>query len=139
MPPLPRLTRLPRLRRTPRPDDRAEPQQANLVHIGAAMTITLTVATLLAGGLLASALIWIGLPSKLTLDTGNLLDLVKISLAVVGGIGGAVALVVAYRKQRLTEEDNQRARLAARREDTKLYAERPADVRPPRLQIDAAI
>ncbi|WP_424534320.1 pentapeptide repeat-containing protein [Sphaerisporangium viridialbum] len=78
----------------------------------------------MAGGLLAAAVAWIGLPSKLTLDTGNLLEIIKISLAVIGGIGGAVALVVAYRKQRLAEEENHRARLTARREDTKLYAER---------------
>ncbi|WP_067137748.1 pentapeptide repeat-containing protein [Microtetraspora malaysiensis] len=112
-------------------DDRPEPRPVKLLHIGAALTLTLAVATLLAGGLLAGALAWLGLPSKLTLDTGSLLEIIKISLAVVGGIGGAVALVVAYRKQRLAEEDNhrareqnQRAREAARREDTKLYAER---------------
>ncbi len=135
MPRLPHLTRLkrllPRLHRTPPVDGLAEPRPVKLLHIGAALALTLAVATFLAGGLLAGALVWIGLPSKLTLDTGNLLEIIKIALAVVGGIGGAVALVVAYRKQRLAEEDNhrarehnRRAREAARREDTKLYVER---------------
>ncbi|GAA3559806.1 hypothetical protein GCM10022419_045530 [Nonomuraea rosea] len=81
-------------------------------------------AATVAGGLLTGALLAIGMPKNLTLDTTALLDLVKISLAVVGGIGGAVALVIAYRRQRLTEEDNHRARQAAHREDTKLYIER---------------
>ncbi|MFF3667111.1 pentapeptide repeat-containing protein [Microtetraspora malaysiensis] len=131
MPHIPRLTRLPRRRRRSRPDGAAEPRPVKLLHIGVALSLTLATATLLAGGLLAGTLAWIGLPSTLTPDTGDLLEIVKIALAVVGGIGGAVALVVAYRKQRLAEEENQRAReqnqrarQAARREDTKLYAER---------------
>ncbi|MER6952202.1 pentapeptide repeat-containing protein [Nonomuraea sp. NPDC000554] len=45
------------------------------------------------------------------------LEIVKISLAVVAGAGGVVALVVAYRKQRVTEAGEQR-------EQVKLYAER---------------
>uniref|UniRef100_UPI003F493F3C pentapeptide repeat-containing protein n=1 Tax=Microtetraspora malaysiensis TaxID=161358 RepID=UPI003F493F3C len=131
MPRLPRLARLPWLRRTSHHDDLPEPRPVKLLHIGAALALTLASATLLVGGLLAGALAWIGLPSTLTLDTGSLLEIIKIALAIVGGIGGAVALVVAYRKQRLAEEDNhrareqnERAREAARREDTKLYAER---------------
>ncbi|KAA9375199.1 pentapeptide repeat-containing protein [Microbispora cellulosiformans] len=126
MPNLPRLANLVRLRRST-----GEPRPVKLLHIGVALALTLVTATLVAGALLAGALAWIGLPSKVTLDTTNLLEIVKISLAVVGGIGGAVALVVAYRKQRLAEEDNHRAREqndrareAARREDTKLYVER---------------
>ncbi|MCF6475759.1 pentapeptide repeat-containing protein [Nonomuraea sp. MG754425] len=115
------MSRLPR--RAPR-QGAPEPSPVHLSHIGIALALTLFAATLMAGGLLAAALAWIGLPSKLTLDTGNLLEIIKISLAVVGGIGGAVALVVAYRKQRLAEEENQRARLTTRRENTKLYAER---------------
>ncbi|MEQ4714777.1 pentapeptide repeat-containing protein [Nonomuraea sp. B19D2] len=117
------MPRLPLLRRAPH-QGTAEPRPVELLHIGTALAVTLVAATLMAGGLLAAALAWMGLPSKLMVDTGNLLEIIKISLAVVGGIGGAVALVVAYRKQRLAEEENQRARLTARREDTKLYAER---------------
>ncbi|MFC0557409.1 pentapeptide repeat-containing protein [Planotetraspora thailandica] len=96
-----------------------------LLHIGVALALTLAGAILIAGGLLVAALVWLGLPkSPLTLDTTNLLEIVKISLSVAAGVGGAVALVVAYRKQRLAEEENHRARQTARREDAKLYAER---------------
>ncbi|MGW5259606.1 pentapeptide repeat-containing protein [Microbispora sp. NPDC004025] len=92
----------------------------HLLHIGVALALTLAAAVAVAGGLLAAVLSWIGWPSKSALTpltSTTLLELVKIALAVVGGIGGAVALVVAYRKQRLSEDD-------ARREDTKLYADR---------------
>jgi hypothetical protein len=47
----------------------------------------------------------------------NSLDTLKVVLAVVGGIGGVVALTVAYRRQRLNEA-------VTYREETKLYAER---------------
>jgi uncharacterized protein YjbI with pentapeptide repeats len=59
------------------------------------------------------------------------LDLVRIALIVTGGLGGVVALVVAYRRQRLAEDTNRReedanhrAELASRRDDTKLFNER---------------
>lgn len=51
------------------------------------------------------------------LTTTEILELVKISLAVVAGIGGVVALVVAYRKQRIAEASESR-------EQTKLFNER---------------
>lgn len=54
-------------------------------------------------------------PAPLTAD--NKFDVVKIALTVVGGIGGVIALTVAYRKQRLGEA-------AEYREDTKLFNER---------------
>ncbi|MEU0517888.1 hypothetical protein [Streptosporangium sp. NPDC006007] len=127
---LPRI--LSRLPRAPRPGT-AEHRPVKLLHIGAAMALTLVAACALAALLLSGALAWLGLPETTGKQYGlkTLLDIIKISLAVVGGIGGAVALVVAYRKQRLAEEENhrareenERARQAARREDTKLYAER---------------
>ncbi|MFI6713622.1 hypothetical protein ACIBF7_44865 [Nonomuraea sp. NPDC050478] len=45
------------------------------------------------------------------------MDIIKISLAVVAGVGGVVALVVAYRKQRVTE-------VGETREQAKLFNER---------------
>jgi hypothetical protein len=48
---------------------------------------------------------------------GNTLEAIKIVLVVVAGIGGVVALTVAYRKQDLGEA-------AEHREDTKLFTER---------------
>lgn len=52
------------------------------------------------------------------------LSLLRISLTVVAGIGGIVALVVAYRKQRIGEAQHQREESAARRENQKHYSER---------------
>jgi uncharacterized protein YjbI with pentapeptide repeats len=63
--------------------------------------------------------------------TVTLIDMIRISLLVTGGIGGIVALVVAYRKQGLGErnEDREieaanRADRADRREAVKLFSER---------------
>lgn len=123
---------LSRLRRASDAESGAH-RPVKLLPIGVALTLTLLAAGGLAAALLGAALAWLGPPQvsagKLSLRT--LLDIIKIALAVVGGIGGAVALVVAYRKQRLAEEDNYRAReanerdrQAARREDIKLYVER---------------
>lgn len=41
-----------------------------------------------------------------TLDLNSLLDLLKLVFAVVAGAGGVVALVMAYRRQRVTEAAN---------------------------------
>lgn len=62
------------------------------------------------GGLLIAGITWWGLWHFLgaKAETPNQLDLSRISLAVAAGIGGAVALVVAYRKQR----DAERGRFA---------------------------
>lgn len=66
-------------------------------------------------------LLWLGLgrPSLPTSEQWTVkdsFDFVKIVLAVVGGIGGVVALVVSYRKQRLGEA-------AEEREDAQLFNE----------------
>ncbi|KAB8180163.1 pentapeptide repeat-containing protein [Microbispora catharanthi] len=86
-----------------------------------------------AAGLIALALSWLGWPRlpQGKLDMTSLLEIIKISLAVVAGIGGVVALVVAYRKQRITEagEAREHARLYAERFDKatdKLGSESPA-------------
>jgi hypothetical protein len=52
---------------------------------------------------------------------GNFLDVVKIALAIVAGIGGVVALVVAYRRQRIAE------RADAREDDAHLRSGRAED------------
>lgn len=52
------------------------------------------------------------------------LDIVKIALATVAGVGGVVALVVAYRKQRLNEAEDRRKEADSARENTKLLTER---------------
>jgi hypothetical protein len=45
--------------------------------------------------------------------TEKLSDLIKVALAVSGGVGGAVALVVAYRRQRVTEAAHDLAKATA--------------------------
>ncbi len=91
-----------------------------LVPVGVALAGTFAVAVAVAAGTL-----WLGLDlldvhgikRERQIDSTVLFDLVKLSFAVVAGLGGLVALVVAYRKQR-TEEN------AALREDTKLHSDR---------------
>ncbi|WP_433357967.1 pentapeptide repeat-containing protein (plasmid) [Microtetraspora malaysiensis] len=116
MPRLPRrLTRLlPRRRRPPRPR-----RPVPLVPFGLALGLTLVLAAAAAAGLIVLALIGLGSPDLPhgALQVTELLEVVKISLAVVAGVGGVVALVVAYRRQRLAEAGEAR-------EHTKLYAER---------------
>lgn len=59
-----------------------------------------------------------GLTPQLFLDT------LKVALAVVAGLGGVVALVVSYRRQRLNEIENRRSERAERRLGTSHYTER---------------
>src|SRR3954447_22315262 len=58
-----------------------------------------------------------GLEHERRLPSKTLFDLVKLSFGVVAGAGALVALVVAYRRQRVDEE-------AALREATRLHTER---------------
>ncbi|MER6825260.1 pentapeptide repeat-containing protein [Streptosporangium sp. NPDC000563] len=111
-----------RLRRQPV----LETKSAKLLPIGWALTLTLALAVTATGLLLFGALAWLGLPAATGKrpTVAEFLDTLKIVLAVIGGIGGVVALVVAYRKQRISEEENHRARETARREDVKLYVDR---------------
>jgi hypothetical protein len=59
----------------------------------------------------AAVLLWLalGLPAAPSQDTR--LNIVKIALSVVAGVGGVVALVVAYRKQRIGEVVEARERV----------------------------
>jgi hypothetical protein len=55
-------------------------------------------------------------PSVASLVEGmTLLDLIRVALLVTGGIGGIVALVVAYRKQKLGERTEKREEEASDR------------------------
>lgn len=84
--------------------------------------ITVVLAAGIALFLLSACLVWaaLGFPALTgphALAADKRFDLIKISLSVVAGVGGVLALVVAYRKQRLSEA-------AERREDTRLLNER---------------
>ncbi|MFF6979395.1 pentapeptide repeat-containing protein [Streptomyces sp. NPDC008343] len=58
-----------------------------------------------------------GLEPEHRIDSKTLFDLVKLAFGVVAGAGALVALVVAYRRQRVDED-------GALREDTRLHTER---------------
>jgi uncharacterized protein YjbI with pentapeptide repeats len=62
-------------------------------------------------------------PTK-SLDIDNQLDLLKIILSVIAGIGAIVALVVAYRRQRLLERTAELDEGKEQREVTRLFTER---------------
>jgi hypothetical protein len=74
-------------------------------HIAAVVLIGLSVFAV------AAVLLWLalGLPAAPSPDTR--LNVIKIALSVVAGVGGVVALVVAYRKQRIGEVAEARERV----------------------------
>ncbi|RJL34606.1 pentapeptide repeat-containing protein [Bailinhaonella thermotolerans] len=54
----------------------------------------------------------------------RLIDIIKLSFAAVAGIGGVIALVLGYRRQKVFEAAERRAEGAEQREATKLFNER---------------
>lgn len=64
------------------------------------------------------------LPNATSFTTSELLDILKIGLAVVGGLGAVVALVVAYRKQQVSEAAHLIATDQEQRERNKFFNER---------------
>ncbi|MFD4671827.1 pentapeptide repeat-containing protein [Lentzea sp. NPDC058450] len=80
-----------------------------------------------AGGGLLWLLGWPTMPKQAAFSTTEMLDLLKIGLAVVAGFGGVVALAVNYRKQRVTEAAHAHALNQEERERTKLFTERFKD------------
>ena len=90
-----------------------------LIPIGWALSLVLGAAVGIAGMLLWLAWALLGAPAftREQVDLSAYLDIIKIVLAVVAGIGGVVALVVAYRRQRTGER-------AEQRENTRLLNER---------------
>lgn len=102
-------------------DDESKPARLRL-PFGAQLATFLILAAVVLGGA-GSLLLW-GLGGRHVLTVSDQLDLVKITLSIVAGIGGVVALTVAYRKQRLSELAEHRADAAHRREEIKLFNER---------------
>ncbi|MFB8347900.1 pentapeptide repeat-containing protein [Streptomyces niveus] len=95
-------------------------RELRLSRIGRALAFSFGVAVLVAGGVFGG--LWVLLDVKeigatAKLDAKTLFDLVKLSFGVVAGAGALVALVVAYRRQRLDE-------VGAHREATRLHTER---------------
>lgn len=99
---------------------RADRRGLRLWHIGIVLPLVFTVAVLIAGFVFYTGWDLLdarGLKKQQKIDSATLFDLVKLSFGVVAGAGGLVALVVAYRRQRVDED-------AALRDTTRLHNER---------------
>ncbi|MEU7109572.1 pentapeptide repeat-containing protein [Streptomyces stramineus] len=104
----------------PRPRSTAGDRELRLWKVGRALAITFVAAVLVAGGVFYSLVVLLdfrGIDRTTKLDAKTLFDLVKLSFGVVAGAGALVALVVAYRRQRVDEA-------GAHREATRLHTER---------------
>ncbi|MEU2565134.1 pentapeptide repeat-containing protein [Streptomyces longispororuber] len=104
--------------RRPRPT--SDEQELRLWKVGRALAVTFAAAVLVAGGVfygLVYLLDFQEIDTAKKLDAKTLFDLVKLSFGVVAGAGALVALVVAYRRQRVDEA-------GAHREATRLHTER---------------
>lgn len=67
---------------------------------------------------------WPKFPSSTSFSTTEILDLLKIGLAVVAGFGGVVLLAINFRKQRVAEDEHDLAIERADREVTQGFNER---------------
>ncbi|MFK4245404.1 pentapeptide repeat-containing protein [Micromonospora chokoriensis] len=86
-----------------------------LWDIHRSIALSIGAALLLVMGLTAGALWYGGFPNVAkdgTVTTRTLFDLLKLVFAVVAGLGGVAALVVAYRRQRVAEHTNALAEFA---------------------------
>ncbi|WP_055526983.1 pentapeptide repeat-containing protein [Streptomyces graminilatus] len=102
------------------PRRRTERRGLRLWPVGIALALAFTAAVLVAAGVFSAG--WgllgaRGLKPEHRVDSKTLFDLVKLSFGVVAGAGALVALVVAYRRQRVDED-------GALRESTRLHTER---------------
>ncbi|WP_405720915.1 pentapeptide repeat-containing protein [Streptomyces sp. NBC_00046] len=95
-------------------------RELRLWRVGRALTLTFVAAVLVASGVFYGLVVLLDvqqIDSTAKLDAKTLFDLVKLSFGVVAGAGALVALVVAYRRQRVDEA-------GAHREATRLHTER---------------
>lgn len=105
-----------------------------LMGIGRALVLVSGAAVALLAVLIFGGLMLLGvqgLKPEAQVSAATLFDLLKIAFAVVAGLGGLVALVVAYRRQkvaeaaqRVSERGEDRAHRAEQREATKLHNDR---------------
>ncbi|MFD5935688.1 pentapeptide repeat-containing protein [Streptomyces sp. NPDC060333] len=106
------------LNRRPRPSP--DNRQLRLWGVGRVLSATVVAAALAASSVFYGLAYLLGfeeIDTTAKLDAKTLFDLVKISFGVVAGAGALVALVVAYRRQRVDEA-------GAHREATRLHTER---------------
>ncbi|MFJ3026003.1 pentapeptide repeat-containing protein [Streptomyces tendae] len=98
----------------------ANGRELRLWKVGWALTVIFAAAILAAGSVFYSLIALLDfqeIDTTAKLDAKTLFDLVKLSFGVVAGAGALVALVVAYRRQRVDEA-------GAHREATRLHTER---------------
>ncbi|MFG2457041.1 pentapeptide repeat-containing protein [Streptomyces sp. NPDC048523] len=106
--------------RAPLPRRRTERRGLRLWPVGTVLMLAFTTALLVAAAVFATGWDLLGargLKPEHRIDSKTLFDLVKLSFGVVAGAGALVALVVAYRRQRVDED-------GALREATRLHTER---------------
>ncbi|MEU1216627.1 pentapeptide repeat-containing protein [Streptomyces sp. NPDC005790] len=102
------------------PRTAADRRELRLWRVGWALTAIFTAAILAAGSIFYSLIALLDfqeIDTTAKLDAKTLFDIVKLSFGVVAGAGALVALVVAYRRQRVDEA-------GAHREATRLHTER---------------
>ncbi|MFF4787902.1 pentapeptide repeat-containing protein [Streptomyces griseorubiginosus] len=102
------------------PRRRTERRGLRLWPVGTVLILTFTTALLVAAAVFSTGWDLLGahrLKPEHRIDSKTLFDLVKLSFGVVAGAGALVALVVAYRRQRVDED-------GALREATRLHTER---------------
>ncbi|MET8516020.1 hypothetical protein [Streptomyces sp. NPDC005077] len=95
-------------------------RELRLWRVGRALALTFVAAVLVAGGVFYGLVVLLDfqeIDTTAKLDAKTLFDLVKLSFGVVAGAGALVALVVAYRRQRVDEA-------GVHREATRLHTER---------------
>ncbi|WP_329078437.1 pentapeptide repeat-containing protein [[Kitasatospora] papulosa] len=95
-------------------------RELRLWKVGRALVLAFVAAVLVAGGVFYGLVVLLDfqeIDTTAKLDAKTLFDLVKLSFGVVAGAGALVALVVAYRRQRVDEA-------GAHREATRLHTER---------------
>ncbi|MFI9772916.1 pentapeptide repeat-containing protein [Streptomyces sp. NPDC052415] len=95
-------------------------RELRLWSVGRALSWVFTAAVLVSGGIFYGLMKLLGfkeIDATIKIDARTLFDLVKLSFGVVAGAGALVALVVAYRRQRVDEA-------GAHREATRLHTER---------------
>ncbi|MYT03105.1 pentapeptide repeat-containing protein [Streptomyces sp. SID5470] len=100
----------------PTPDER----ELRLWKVGRALLVTFAAALLVSAGVFYGLMYLLDVQEidrTAKLDASTLFDLVKLSFGVVAGAGALVALVVAYRRQRVDEA-------GAHRDATRLHTER---------------
>ncbi|MBB3081662.1 hypothetical protein FHS41_008220 [Streptomyces violarus] len=102
------------------PRRRAERRGLRLWHVWIVLPLAFVTAIAIAAGVFLAGWDLLGvreLKPERRIDSKTLFDLVKLSFGVVAGAGALVALVVAYRRQRVDED-------GALREATRLHTER---------------